>query len=153
MALFTHFYTLHYSLRPFGSALLFVGYDADMKVPELYMVEPNGMVKRYFGCAAGKGAQAANTELEKLFSKKGGVNGISCAEAVEQLARIIYTVRDLSNDKPFELEMAWCCEGSDYKFEQVPGELVRAADEAGKSASPVAAAPGAGAAPPTAEEE
>lgn len=88
LALFTHFYTLHYSLRPFGATMLFAGYDKDLKVPELYMVEPSGMVKRYFGCAAGKGTQAANTELEKLFNKKGGMQGLTCAEAVNHLAQM-----------------------------------------------------------------
>ncbi len=88
LALFTHFYTLHYSLRPFGAVLLFIGYDNDIKQPELYMVEPSGMVKRYFGCAAGKGAQAVNTELEKLYNKTGGISGLTCAEAVNHLGKM-----------------------------------------------------------------
>ena len=53
LALYTHFYTIHYSLRPFGASLLFIGYDEDTQTPELYMVEPSGMTRRYFGCAAG----------------------------------------------------------------------------------------------------
>ena len=59
-----------------------------MKQGELYMVEPNGIVRRYFGCAAGKGAQAANTELEKLYNKSGGIDGITCAEAVKHIAQM-----------------------------------------------------------------
>ncbi|RYY78319.1 hypothetical protein EON63_17875 [archaeon] len=41
-------------------------YDQDLKTPELYMVEPSGVGHRYFGCAAGKGANSAKTELEKV---------------------------------------------------------------------------------------
>lgn len=52
------------------------------------MVEPSGIVKRYFGCAAGKGAQAANTEIEKLYVKCGGFEGITCAEAVKHIAQM-----------------------------------------------------------------
>ena len=55
LALYMHYFTIHYSLRPFGAAVLFVGYDEDTKSNELYMLEPSGLVKRYFGCAAGKG--------------------------------------------------------------------------------------------------
>lgn len=140
LALFTHFYTIHYSLRPFGCSLLFIAYDEDTKTPELYMVEPSGMTRRYFGCAAGKGTQGANTELEKLYNKVGGSEGITCAEAANQLAQIIYTVRDSSNDKPFELEMAWCCEDSDYNFRQVPKDILAAADAFGSKNAQATAA-------------
>eukprot|EP01006_Ploeotia_vitrea_P019082 TRINITY_DN51151_c0_g1_i1.p1 TRINITY_DN51151_c0_g1~~TRINITY_DN51151_c0_g1_i1.p1 ORF type:complete len:272 (+),score=4.73 TRINITY_DN51151_c0_g1_i1:30-845(+) len=133
LALYTHYFTLHYSLRPFGTALLFVGYDEDMKQSELYMVEPNGMVRRYFGCAAGKGSQAANTELEKIYVKHGGIEGLTCKEAVKYIAQIMYTVRDSSNDKPFELEMAWALNENNHKFQHVPKELIDEADEYGKN--------------------
>ena len=36
----------------------------------------------------GKGAQAANTELEKLYNRVGGSDGITCAEATKQLAQM-----------------------------------------------------------------
>ena len=36
----------------------------------------------------------------------------------------MYTVRDTSNDKPFELEMAWSLAANDYKFQHVPKELM-----------------------------
>lgn len=88
LAIYTHFFTIHYSLRPFGATLLFAGFDEDTKTCELYMVEPSGMTRRYFGCAAGKGAQAANTELEKLYNKVGGTDGITCLEATKQLAQM-----------------------------------------------------------------
>jgi 20S proteasome subunit alpha 7 len=36
----------------------------------------------------------------------------------------MYTVRDASRDKPFELEMGWLCEETDWKYTAVPTELV-----------------------------
>lgn len=36
----------------------------------------------------------------------------------------VYTVRDSTNDKPFELEMAWCCEDTEYSFRQVPKDVL-----------------------------
>ncbi len=87
MALYVHYFTIYGSLRPFGSSAIFAGYDQDMKAPELYMIDPSGNAYRYFGCAAGKGANAAKTELEKLLNKHGNA-GITSAEAVKELARM-----------------------------------------------------------------
>ena len=36
----------------------------------------------------------------------------------------MYTVRDACRDKPFELEMGWLCEETDWKYTAVPTELV-----------------------------
>jgi 20S proteasome subunit alpha 7 len=133
LALYMHYFTIHGSLRPFGSTAILAAYDEDVKSAELYMMDPAGLCMRYFGCAAGKGAQAAKTELEKILSKRGSA-GISCAEAVNELATILYTIRDPSKDKPFELEMGWLCEGTGWKHSLVPAELVAAADERAKQA-------------------
>jgi 20S proteasome subunit alpha 7 len=59
----------------------------DTKTPELYMIEPSGMALRYYGCAAGKGSQAAKTEIEKLIVRY-GTPGLSCREAVKEIARM-----------------------------------------------------------------
>jgi 20S proteasome subunit alpha 7 len=95
LGLYVHYYTLHASLRPFGSAALIAAYDEDLKTPELYMVEPSGVSFRYFACAAGKGSQAAKTELEKILSKNTSssssaapVLGLSAREAVKELAKM-----------------------------------------------------------------
>jgi 20S proteasome subunit alpha 7 len=89
LGLYVHYFTLHGSLRPFGAVGLLAAYDNDTKSHELYMVEPSGACFRYYGCAAGKGAQAAKTEVEKILYKAGsdGVQ-ISCREAVKELARM-----------------------------------------------------------------
>jgi 20S proteasome alpha/beta subunit len=46
LGLYVHYYTLHSSLRPFGSTALIAGYDEDLKTAELYMVEPSGVRDR-----------------------------------------------------------------------------------------------------------
>lgn len=133
LALYVHYFTTHGSLRPFGSSALISAYDDDLKKAELYMIEPSGVCYRYFGCAAGKGQQAAKTELEKILNKKGEA-GLTCAEAVDELALILYTIRDPSKDKPFEIEMGWLCENSNWKHSLVPADLVMAADSKAKNA-------------------
>ena len=48
---------------------LIASYDEDLKKPELFMIQPSGLCYKYFGCAAGSGAQAGKTELEKILNK------------------------------------------------------------------------------------
>ncbi len=43
LAQFVHFFTLNYSLRPFGAAIVVAGYDAFRAAHELYIVEPSGV--------------------------------------------------------------------------------------------------------------
>ena len=60
------------------------------------MVEPSGVSFRYFACAAGKGSQAAKTELEKILSKSSTSSssatdvpqGLSVREAITELAKM-----------------------------------------------------------------
>lgn len=87
LSLFVHYFTLYGSLRPFGSSSIIASYDDDVKEPQLYMVEPSGACYRFFGCATGKGGNAAKTEIEKLLNKQGN-GGITCREAVNELARM-----------------------------------------------------------------
>jgi len=56
---FTHYFTLHGALRPFGATTMMASYDEDMKKYELHMIEPSGQSFKYYGCAAGKGRQGA----------------------------------------------------------------------------------------------
>lgn len=133
LGMYVHHFTRS-SLRPFGVATLLAAYDEDTQQAELYMVEPSGLTLRYFGCAAGKGANAAKTEVEKILTKRGEA-GISCEEAVTELARIMYTIRDLSKDKPFELEMCWLTEANGFTHSLVPADLVKVAEAAGMAAA------------------
>ena len=40
---FMHYFTLYGSVRPFGSAILLAGYDADKEQPWLNLIEPSGL--------------------------------------------------------------------------------------------------------------
>ena len=89
VANYVHYFTTHGALRPFGCVALVAAYDEDIKSHELYMVEPSGLCFRYFGCAAGKGANAAKTEVEKILQRAGSSGTeITCREAVKELARM-----------------------------------------------------------------
>jgi len=91
LSMYMHYFTLHASLRPFGSTALVAAYDEDLRKPELYMTEPSGACFRYFGCAAGKGAQAAKTELEKVMTKHTDPQGnvtLKARDAVAELAKM-----------------------------------------------------------------
>jgi len=137
LANYVHYFTVG-SMRPFGCSSLVAAYDEDLKTHELYMVEPSGLCFRYFGCAAGKGANAAKTEVEKILQRAGAAGTeLTCREAVKELARIMYVVKDSSRDKPFELEMGWLCEETEWKYAAVPTALVLAADTAGKTVAAV----------------
>ena len=141
LSLFVHYFTIHGALRPFGATALMAAYDEDVKKAELYMVEPSGDCVRYFACAAGKGAQAARTELEKILTKR-NETGITCAEAIDETARILHTIRDPNKDKPFELEMGWLTEANDHKWALVPDDVVKAADAKAKEGLEGSAAAG-----------
>jgi 20S proteasome subunit alpha 7 len=112
---FTHLTTLYSSVRPFGASLLVAGYNAETKSSELYCIEPSGLAMRYFGTAIGKGARAAKTEIEK-----NKLYDLTCAQAIGYIAKILHGVNDETKDKPFELELGWICQASDWKFEMVP---------------------------------
>lgn len=135
---FVHYYTLHGSLRPFGANALVACYDEQIKTHELYMIEPSGLAHRYFATAAGKGAQAAKTELEKLTFED-----MTCRQALYEVARIIHTIKDPSKDKPFELELSWLCEETQWTHQEVPAALLAEAETRAK-ADVEGAATGAG---------
>ena len=45
----------------------------------------------------------------------------------------MYTIRDPTKDKPFEIEIGWLCEESHWKFSLVPSALVTEADESSRA--------------------
>lgn len=124
---YVHYFTLHGSLRPFGSACIIASYDEELKSHQLHMVEPSGLSYRYFGCALGKGRMSAKTEIEKLK-----LSEMTCRQALKEIAKIIHTLHDESKDKPFELEMSWLCEESEWKHKIISKDLVTEAEEAAK---------------------
>jgi 20S proteasome subunit alpha 7 len=87
LSLYMHYFTIYGSLRPFGASAILAAYDEDTKTPELYMLDPSGATYRFHGCAAGKGTNAAKTELEKIFNRHGAA-GITCRQAVLELGKM-----------------------------------------------------------------
>lgn len=57
----------------------------DRSGPQLYLIEPSGLSWGYFGCAAGKAAAAARTQIEKLDLKN-----MKCKDAVVEAAKMYY---------------------------------------------------------------
>lgn len=123
LAHFVHLYTLHWHVRPFGCAVLLA--VASVDGPELYLVEPSGISYRYYGCAFGKGKQAARTELEKLkLNDAQGKPAFTTEEAIAELAKIIVKVHDDTKDKDYEIEMISVTTGEDGKARLVPRDIV-----------------------------
>jgi len=131
LGLFVHAYTLYWSIRPFGSSVLLGSVDPETKKPSLFLVEPAGVVSKYKGTAVGKGRQVAKTEIEKLLDSSAGGANLSCKDALKNVAKILHKVHD-EKDAKFELECAWICADSNYKFAPVPTDLLTTAEEAAK---------------------
>ncbi|KCV68430.1 hypothetical protein H696_04724 [Fonticula alba] len=124
VARFAHAYTLHSSVRPFGVTALLASHSKE-NGPELFMIEPSGVAMRYFACAAGKGRQAARTELEKLDWMQ-----LTAVEAVTHVIRILHIAHESNKEKPFDIDVSWICEQSDYKHEFVPDHIFQEAQRA-----------------------
>lgn len=127
VAAYCQAYTLYGSVRPFGCAMLLGG--VDLNGPQLYMIEPSGVVYGYYGVAVGKATAAAKTEIEKLK-----LTEMTARQAVFEVAKIIYRVHDEVKDKLFELELGWVCAESGNRFQLVPKDLFEQAEAAAKQA-------------------
>jgi len=128
LGLFMHAYTLYWSVRPFGAAVLLGCVDEDTKQPSLFCVEPSGIAAKYRGTAMGKGRQAAKTEIEKLLAKP---EGITCAEALMPIAKILHKVHD-EKDRDFELECSWICPATNYEHQIVNADVLKVAEAEAK---------------------
>jgi len=127
-----HMHTLYWYLRPFGCSVIIASYGEDG--PGLYKITPSGVVYKYFGCAEGKHQLGAKGELEKI-----NFETITCREAVNKIAEIIYKLHDDIKDKDFELELSWVCDESGKKHVRVPEELRAEAVKLGLAAKERAA--------------
>mmetsp|Transcript_5709 Transcript_5709/g.10052 ORF Transcript_5709/g.10052 Transcript_5709/m.10052 type:complete len:257 (-) Transcript_5709:1012-1782(-) len=127
IANFVHMYSLYWFVRPFGCSIMLSVYG-EKENPQLYVIEPSGVVYRYNACALGKGRQAGRTELEKLEFDK-----LTCREAVKELAKVIVVnCREEGKDKQYDLEMIWVCDESNKKAQMVPKSIVTEAHEYAK---------------------
>lgn len=124
MAQHMHSYTLYWQNRPYGCAALLATYDKE-DGPGLYCLRPSGVMFKYYACAIGNHKQGAQTELEKIKFAE-----ITCVQAVQEIANIIYKLHDDVKDKEFELELSWMCEASEWKQVFVPKAVRDAAVKA-----------------------
>lgn len=90
---------------------------------ELYCIEPSGTSYKYRAVAVGKGKQIAKTELEQL-----ALDQMSCTDALFDVCRILYLVHDESKDKQMEIEAAWICKSSKYRYQPVPPSILEEAN-------------------------
>jgi len=120
-------HTLYSSVRPFGVSLILGTWDQDG--PHLHMIDPSGESFGYYAVAVGKAKQAAKSELEKLKLSEMSVN-----DAVNEVAKIIYSVHDEVKDKDFELELSWICEASKFQHQLVPKNILEQAENIAKAA-------------------
>ena len=106
VAMYMHAYTLYSSIRPFGAGLMLGSIEPNG--PKLLVVDPSGVhnvrnscsilisnqllkfryfyilnLKGYFGCAMGKGKQAAKTELEKIK-----ISEMFCKDLIKEAAKV-----------------------------------------------------------------
>jgi len=125
---FMQVYTLYSHVRPFGVSVILGSYDQHTG-PQLFMLEPSGVSYGYYGTAVGKARQAAKGEIEKLK-----LSELTCRQAINEVAKIIYTIHDEVKDKEFELELSWVCEESKFQHERVPRELQQEAEKLAKAA-------------------
>ncbi|GKY97122.1 hypothetical protein MPSEU_000670600 [Mayamaea pseudoterrestris] len=126
LAAYVHYFTLHGALRPFGAACLLAAHDQDADQAGLYMVEPNGAAYSYYGVAAGKGKQAAKTELEKLNLHK-PESRVSCSDAVKQAVKILtmlFQEQSENEGKPLELEVSWLSQATNWEHQYVPKDVL-----------------------------
>ena len=122
-----HTNTLYWHARPFGCSVIIASYDDDQG-PQLYSIEPSGVCYRYFGTAIGRNKQGSSAELEKIDFTK-----LTCKEAVNHIARILYKLHDEVKDKELEVELSWVCDESKRLHVLVPepyrSEAIRLAKE------------------------
>lgn len=111
-----HTHTLYWYLRPFGCSVLVASYGDDG--PSLHMIEPSGVYYKYYATAIGKHTRSAKSELEKLNFEE-----LTCREALQHVATLVYKLHDDIKDKDFELELSWVCDESGRKHSMVPEDL------------------------------
>ena len=78
-----HLCTCYTSFRPYGCSMLLAGFNDITKEVELYCIDPSGVKLRYFGCAIGKGARVAKTDIERLE-----MTTKTCREVLQLVAKM-----------------------------------------------------------------
>jgi len=127
IANYMHVFTQYWHARPFGISCLLA--SVDKSGVHLHSIDPSGQCYEFVGMGAGKGRQAAKTEIEKL-----DLANLSSRDGLFHAAKIIETLHDDAKDKPYELEMSWICPETEMKHKLVSRELVKEVREAAKRA-------------------
>ena len=98
-------YTQVAAMRPLGCLMILVGWDEEADRPELYKIDPSGMVCGFRGCSAGVKATEANNYLEKKLKKKFDQKvEMSASDTIHLAINALATV--LAADfKPSEIEV------------------------------------------------
>ena len=134
---FVHTFTLHAHRRALGCSLLIAGTDGekygDECRPQLYGVDPTGMVRGYFATAIGRNKQNVRAELEKIA---GPEREIPCdEEAVKKLVKILVDSREnakkdssiagsFSSSVRWKIEMMWISKNTDWKCVRIPDQII-----------------------------
>lgn len=118
-----HTLTLYSCFRPFGASVILGAYTPDG--PQLYCIQPSGAVTGYFGCAIGKAADAARSEMENI-----DINNVPITQLVKEAARIIYVVHNEDRTSPnFELELSWSGKITNGRHVLVPPHVRKEAED------------------------
>lgn len=118
-----HTLTLYNCFRPFGASVILGAYKPDG--PQLYCIQPSGAVAGYFGCAIGKAANAARSEMENI-----DIINTPVRQLVKDAARIIYAVHEEERSSPnFELELSWAGEITNGRHISVPPRVRKGAED------------------------
>ena len=134
---FIHTFTLYSHYRARGCSVLIAGTDGeqygDACRPQLYGVDPTGMVRGYYATAIGRNKQNVRAELEKFA---GPGREIPCdREAVKRIAKVLVDSREnakkdsslagsFSSSVRWQIEMMWISKDTMWKCVRVPDELV-----------------------------
>lgn len=136
MGEFVHIFTFNANYRPLGCSLLVAGTDGeefgDDCRPQLYSVDPTGMVRGYYATAIGRNKQNVRTELEKVA---GPGREIACDEdAVKRLVKVLVDARDSGKKESAEgagarwqIEMMWISKKTAWKCVRVPEDIIERA--------------------------
>lgn len=137
---FVHVFTLHAHYRALGCSLLIAGTDGEQYGddcrPQLYGVDPTGMVRGYYATAIGRNKQNVRAELEKIA---GPQRGIKCdGEAIKKLVRILVESREnakkdssiagsFSSSVKWQIEMMYISKESEWKCVRVDDKIIEEA--------------------------
>lgn len=156
IGLYVHAYTLYWSVRPFGAAVLLGGINPppdvyDVKLCgggeneksnvgeenyDLKLIE-DGVLTGELYCIEPSGtsykyegmALGKGKQSAKTELEKLDLKNMKCEEMLFHLCKILNLVHDESKDKDMEIEMSWICKSSNFFYQKVPRSIVEEANQ------------------------